>query len=387
MMESQASPVPKPDCAVCNQPYHRHHQNGVRRICPVYASYRPKETQPVADEQGSFEPCPTCKQYSHSIGGDQLADAFMHFETLLAHPVRGHAMGPAFDEKTRDAAQVLVAAARGCDVALLMNVDLSEDEIARLRSLRPGEIYPVVLAGEDVVRVREALKEAIGVIGVCIKAFESDPPTLGGMAAVHLMKEAQQRYLAVLGGVDSNDVIAKSREIDPEAWGEADAGRHTRENNARLERANDQAREQIEKARILAIAETLARPPFQDRVQPWMMECFGPEISGDREERNHRFLEESLELVQACGCTASEAHQLVDYVFGRPVGEKGQEVGGVRVTLAALCLAHELSEDEEAERELARIWTKVEQIRAKQAAKPKHSPLPETSPSLDKANS
>jgi len=29
------------------------------------------------------------------------------------------------------------------------------------------------------------------------------------------------------------------------------------------------------------------------------------------------------------------------------------------------------------ETELARVWTKVEKIRAKQAAKPKHSPLPQ----------
>jgi len=115
---------------------------------------------------------------------------------------------------------------------------------------------------------------------------------------------------------------------------------------------------------------------FQDRVQPWLQECFGPEISGDAQERNHRFLEESLELVQACGATASEAHQLVDYVYGRPVGEKSQEVGGVMVTLAALCLAQHLDMHASGETELARIWTKVEQIRAKQAAKPKHSPLP-----------
>lgn len=81
---------------------------------------------------------------------------------------------------------------------------------------------------------------------------------------------------------------------------------------------------------------------FQDRVQPWMIACFGTEIAGDTVERNHRFLEEALELVQACGCTQSEAHQLVDYVFGRPVGEKPQEVGGVMVTLAALCLAQSL---------------------------------------------
>lgn len=118
---------------------------------------------------------------------------------------------------------------------------------------------------------------------------------------------------------------------------------------------------------------------FQPMVQPWLLACFGPEIAGDREERNHRFLEEALELIQACGCTVSEAHQLVDYVFGRPVGEPRQETGGVMVTLAALCLANGIDMHEAGWAELQRIWTKVEQIRAKQAAKPKHSPLPEAS--------
>jgi len=127
---------------------------------------------------------------------------------------------------------------------------------------------------------------------------------------------------------------------------------------------------------------------FQARVQPWMLTCFGEEISRDGQERNHRFLEEALELVQCLGCTASEAHQLVDYTFGRPEGEPVQEVGGVMVTLAALCLAHGLDMHAAAETELARIWTKVEKIRAKQAAKPKHSPLPEhaaSSPPADLA--
>lgn len=115
---------------------------------------------------------------------------------------------------------------------------------------------------------------------------------------------------------------------------------------------------------------------FQDRVMPWLQACFGQEIANDKTERNHRFLEESLELVQATGCTQSEAHQLVDYVFGRPVGEPVQEVGGVMVTLAALCLAQKMDMYDAGETELKRIWTKVEQIRAKQAAKPRHSPLP-----------
>lgn len=121
-------------------------------------------------------------------------------------------------------------------------------------------------------------------------------------------------------------------------------------------------------------------PSYQSRVKPWLDACFGPEIAGDKTERNHRFLEEALELVQSGGCTASEAHQLVDYVYGRPVGEMGQEIGGVMNTLAALCLAYGRDMHEDGETELARVWTKVEKIRAKQAAKPKHSPLPEHTP-------
>ena len=117
--------------------------------------------------------------------------------------------------------------------------------------------------------------------------------------------------------------------------------------------------------------------PFQDRVAPWMAACFGEVISADRVERNHRFLEESLELVQACGLTVGEAHLLVDYVFKRPVGEKPQEVGGVMVTLAALCLAQNLNMHSCGETELARIWAKIEQIRAKQDTKPKNFPLPQ----------
>jgi hypothetical protein len=116
--------------------------------------------------------------------------------------------------------------------------------------------------------------------------------------------------------------------------------------------------------------------PFQELVAPWMEQCFGPKIASDVTERNHRFLEEALELVQACDCTREEAHLLVDYVFNRPVGEKSQEVGGVMVTLAALCNAQDLSMNSAARTELARCWKKIDAIRAKQAQKPKNSPLP-----------
>lgn len=116
---------------------------------------------------------------------------------------------------------------------------------------------------------------------------------------------------------------------------------------------------------------------FQTRVQPWMDACFGPEISGDRVERGDRLLEEVFELLQSGGYDKGRVLALIDYVWSREIGEPHQEVGGVMVTLAAYCLAHGLDMHEAGEDELARIWTKVEQIRAKQAAKPVGSALPQ----------
>jgi hypothetical protein len=114
---------------------------------------------------------------------------------------------------------------------------------------------------------------------------------------------------------------------------------------------------------------------FQHRVQPWLQQCFGAEIAADPAERNRRFLEEALELVQANGCSASEAHQWVDYVFSRPAGALPQEVGGVMVTLASLCQAGGVDMHAEADTELARISQPeiMARIRAKHAGKPKYS--------------
>lgn len=115
---------------------------------------------------------------------------------------------------------------------------------------------------------------------------------------------------------------------------------------------------------------------FQDQVAPWMQACFGPVISADGVERGDRLLEEVLELLQSGGYNSARVLSLRDYVYGRVVGEPSQEVGGVMVTLAAYCLAFGLDMHEAAETELARIWTKVENIRAKQLAKPTGSALP-----------
>lgn len=139
-----------------------------------------------------------------------------------------------------------------------------------------------------------------------------------------------------------------------------------------------EATEQALAEHIKLADERISGDYFQRKVKPWLIACFGWAAAFNKTERNHRFLEESLELVQSTGCTRSEAHQLVDYVFDRPVGEPVQELGGVMVTLAALAEAHDMQMFYCGERELHRCWTKVDKIRAKQATKPDHSPLPET---------
>ncbi len=47
------------------------------------------------------------------------------------------------------------------------------------------------------------------------------------------------------------------------------------------------------------------------------------------------------------------------------------------VTLAALCNAAEVGMDDAGEHELDRNWARIDRIRAKQAAKPQESALPQ----------
>jgi hypothetical protein len=121
---------------------------------------------------------------------------------------------------------------------------------------------------------------------------------------------------------------------------------------------------------------------FQRRVHAWLLECFGSQIASDKVERIDRFTEEAMELAQSLGYSRERAHALIDYVFDRPTGEPSQELGGVMVTLAALCPAHGLDMHAAAERELARITQPevIAKIRAKQAAKPTGSALPIATP-------
>lgn len=118
---------------------------------------------------------------------------------------------------------------------------------------------------------------------------------------------------------------------------------------------------------------------YQLQIGRWMHECFEPQLYGNMQERGDRFLEEALELLQSGGYDKSRVATLVEYVYSRPPGEPGQEVGGVMVTLAGYCHIAGISMWQEAEDELRRIRQPkvMEKIRNKQASKRDiHGPLP-----------
>ena len=136
----------------------------------------------------------------------------------------------------------------------------------------------------------------------------------------------------------------------------------------------------VEAAELHAAAEAIETKAFalyQARVVDWMCACFPASVLTDPVERADRLVEEVLELAQTVpGYSADRAQALVDYVWARPVGEPSQEVGGVIVCLAALCHSAGIDMVEAGEAELARVWRKIDVIRAKHAAKPTGSALP-----------
>lgn len=130
---------------------------------------------------------------------------------------------------------------------------------------------------------------------------------------------------------------------------------------------------------VLAVAKTLLaevdrcrkeqRDDRQRRIAEWTRSTFGPGTM-TTPERTARFLEEALELAQACGYEREPAERLVAYVFSRPVGDYAQELGGVGITLLALAEALCESADAAERRELARVLAiPVEHFRKRHDAK------------------
>lgn len=115
-------------------------------------------------------------------------------------------------------------------------------------------------------------------------------------------------------------------------------------------------------------------PPTRDErqadVHRWCVAAFGDHDARSIPQRGLRLVEEAIETAQACGCDAAMLHRLVDHVYAKPVGELGQELGGLGVTLLALAEAAGLSADAAETAEIERVKAKpLEHFAARNAAK------------------
>ncbi len=109
---------------------------------------------------------------------------------------------------------------------------------------------------------------------------------------------------------------------------------------------------------------------IQDEAVDWTTQTFGNGITNDKRERALRFLEEALELVQACDVPLHKVGTMVEYVYGRKQGEVKQEVGGVLICLFTLCGAHGIDSEQAVIDELSRAWNNQAVIRSKHFDKP-----------------
>ena len=102
----------------------------------------------------------------------------------------------------------------------------------------------------------------------------------------------------------------------------------------------------------------LPRDQRQAMIASWAERAFGREEATGLPQRGLRLIEEAIEAFQACGGDETIAHKLVSFVFERPPGEVGQELGGVAVTVLALAAAAGVSADDEEAREIHRVLSK-----------------------------
>lgn len=85
------------------------------------------------------------------------------------------------------------------------------------------------------------------------------------------------------------------------------------------------------------------RDILQSEVSAWVSETFGQDQASSIPVRALRFMEEAIELFQACGMPESKVHELATFIYAKPPGDFTQELGGTGTTLLALAAAAQVS--------------------------------------------
>lgn len=102
---------------------------------------------------------------------------------------------------------------------------------------------------------------------------------------------------------------------------------------------------------------TRGRIPEQYRVLTWAVDSFGA-IAKNRDERAARLVEEAMEVAQAENVPLEVIHRIADRIYSRPVGDLGQEIGGLGITILALCENSGIDFTEQTNREFERVLSK-----------------------------
>lgn len=84
---------------------------------------------------------------------------------------------------------------------------------------------------------------------------------------------------------------------------------------------------------------------FQKSVATWGKTNFGA-IAYSKQERAFRFLEEALELCQACEVNLGQVKHIAGIVYSKPIGTKEMELADAQLNLYALANVHGVSLEE-----------------------------------------
>lgn len=92
----------------------------------------------------------------------------------------------------------------------------------------------------------------------------------------------------------------------------------------------------------------------QQEVLDWATEMFGP-VARNLDERGARLAEEAIEVAHTAGVPIEVIIKIAERIYTKPKGEMRSEIGGVALTLDAICALVGTNPDWEAMQEFDRV--------------------------------
>lgn len=119
------------------------------------------------------------------------------------------------------------------------------------------------------------------------------------------------------------------------------------------------------------VEDDLGLKEVEQRVDIWLRDCVGDDVAENLDERNHRFCEEALELLQACGYKLKDVMSMAAHVFEKePSTDIAGECADVLFVFFPLIKARDIDLGTAFRTALDRNWANSDKIREKNRHKP-----------------